>query len=209
MDLLHQLHQEVRGEEFDYTFLLSHLQKYSKPRDKITRLLKNNDIIRIKKGLYVFGERYRKGLVSLEVLANLIYGPSYISFEYALSYYGMIPERVSEITCVTTHKNKLFNTPLGYFSYRHLPLKKYEIGISQQCVEADRCFLMATKEKALADIVGRQKGFKTEKDLSEYLIQGLRIEERELSKLNKTMMSAIANGYNQDSVYLLSKLIKG
>jgi hypothetical protein len=35
-------------------------------------------------GIYVFGERYRRSPFSREVLANMIYGPSYISLDYAL-----------------------------------------------------------------------------------------------------------------------------
>ena len=42
------------------------------------------------------GYKYRK-----EILANNILGLSYISFDYALSYYGIIPEAVHQITCET------------------------------------------------------------------------------------------------------------
>ena len=57
------------------------------------------------------GKKHRSELIQLEVLANLIYGPSYVSYEYALTYYGLIPERVFEVTSATTQKNKMFNTP--------------------------------------------------------------------------------------------------
>jgi hypothetical protein len=69
------------------------------------------------------------GTVEPMEIANPLYGPSYISLEYALSYYGLIPERVESITSVTTKRSKKFITPLGSFSYEHIPLKAYPIGI--------------------------------------------------------------------------------
>jgi len=75
--------------------------KGTRPRDKISDLLKKGTIIRVKKGLYVFGEDNRKKPYSKEILANLIYGPSYISLDYALQYHGLIPERVEAVTSVT------------------------------------------------------------------------------------------------------------
>src|SRR5262245_29628514 len=92
------IRRNIKTEEFDYPALMQELSQYKKPRDAVTRFLHNGSIVRVKKGLYVFGENYRKGMICKESLANLIYGPSYISLEYALSYYGLIPERVEEIT---------------------------------------------------------------------------------------------------------------
>ena len=73
--------RQIQAEEFDFQSLLDSLQGYARPRDKITGLLRRGDIIRVKKGLYVFGEKYRQRPYSRELLANLIYGPSYISQE--------------------------------------------------------------------------------------------------------------------------------
>lgn len=92
--MIEDLRRRIPHEEFDYQTLLDSLRTYSRPRDKITALLKKGVIVRIKKGLYIFGEEYRKNPYSNEILANLICGPSYISLEYALQYYGLIPERV-------------------------------------------------------------------------------------------------------------------
>lgn len=206
MDIMQGLRQHVKGEELDYVFLLNYLKDYSKPRDKISRLLKRKDLIRVKKGLYVFGERYRRELISLGVLANLIYGPSYISLEYALAYYGLIPERVVEITSVTTHKNKSFKTPLGIFTYQHMPVRKYVGGIYQLESEGGGCFLMASPEKALSDVISRQH-FRNAEELRIYLMQGLRIEEESLTKLNQSHLIDIAKAYRHPSVTLLKNLI--
>ena len=108
---------------------MSLLQEYAKPRDRITALLAAGNLIRVRKGLYVLGDKYRRGPIHREILANLIYGPSYVSLDYALSQYGLIPERVEDVTSITTGENKKFSTPLGVFTYQHLPLRRYSTGI--------------------------------------------------------------------------------
>lgn len=207
MKTLDQLRHYCEGEEFDYSLLMHVLDGYAKPRDKVTRYLREGDIIRIKKGLYIFGERWRKGLVSTEVLANLIYGPSYISLEYALSYYGLIPERVEHITSVTTQKNKEFATPVGIFTYHHLPLDRYQIGIRQERIDKTRYFLIASKEKALADLVALQKPILDREKLWDYLIEGLRIDKKALLKFNRSHLREIALAYHQEDVNQLYQLI--
>ena len=101
-----QLRKTIISEEFDYALLSAALSNYSAVRQKINQLLKEKIIVRVKKGLYVFAAEYRTNLVCKETLANLIYGPSYISLEYALGFHGIIPERVEIITSISTKKIK-------------------------------------------------------------------------------------------------------
>ncbi|MDQ2993682.1 MAG: hypothetical protein M3R00_01875 [Pseudomonadota bacterium] len=61
-------------EEIDYNLLMGCLKEFSAPRDVITRMLQTGELIRVKKGIYVFGKDYAKRPYSLEVLANMIYG---------------------------------------------------------------------------------------------------------------------------------------
>lgn len=196
MNNFRQWQKELVGPELDYPFLIHHLQGYSKPRDKITRLLKNGDLIRVKKGLYVLGESHRQQLVSLEVLANLIYGPSYLSLEYALSFYGLIPERVECLTSMTTQKNKVFKTPLGVFSYRHLASHKYHEGLVLQSLDGKRHFIIASPEKAIADILDHQKSLTQTKEVLEFLIDNQRIEEYQLRKLSLRNLTKLAKIYD-------------
>jgi predicted transcriptional regulator of viral defense system len=95
---MESIRKHIPNEEFDYQTLLHGLGQYSRPRDKISDLLRKGVIIRVKKGIYIFGEDYRRRPFSREILANLIYGPSYISLEYALHYFGLIPERVEAVS---------------------------------------------------------------------------------------------------------------
>jgi predicted transcriptional regulator of viral defense system len=82
-------------------------------------------VVRVKKGLYIFGDEYRIRPFSRESLANLIYGPSIISLESALSFHGLIPERVATVTSVTPKRSKRFTTPVGCFVYRQVPLSYF------------------------------------------------------------------------------------
>src|SRR5450759_4428928 len=107
------------------------LRRYARPRDRVTTLLNRRAIIRVKKGLYIFGPTYRRAPYSRELLANLIYGPSCVSLEYALSYYGLTPERVDSVTSVTTGKSRTFDTPVGRFTYWPVPERVFPIGIER------------------------------------------------------------------------------
>jgi len=102
---------------------------YRHPRDKITKLLRDNTIIRVKKGLYLHNREHIRGLPVKELLANLIYGPSYISLQFALSSYGMIPEAALQVSSVTFKKTKRYRTPVGELIYSSVPRPYYLTGI--------------------------------------------------------------------------------
>lgn len=143
-----------------------------------------------------------------ESLANLIYGPSYLSLEYALSYYGLIPERVEEVTSMTPLRSKIFRTPLGVFAYEHLHLRKMAIGLT--LIEADRRhqFLIATPEKALADRISFHKNLTTTQDVYSFVCEGLRIEEEALAKLQIPLLQKIEEVYHNPAVTSLTQLVK-
>ena len=204
------LRKEITQEEFDYQTLLNCLKGYARPRDKISDLLKKGIIIRVKKGLYIFGEAFRKKPYSPEILANLIYGPSYISLEYALQYHGFIPERVAAFTSVTTGRTRTFHSPVGLFIYKSIPLSGFRIGMDRIEIGEGRAFLIAVPEKALADKVylDRGPGIRTQKMMSAYLENDLRIEAAELIKLNPAILDEIAQRYRSNKVRLLSHIVR-
>lgn len=203
------IRNSTANEEIDYNLLITCLQTYKSPRDVITRLLKKQDLIRIKKGIYVFGELYRRRLISLEVLANQIYGPSYVSREFALQYYGFIPESVKEVTCMTTKKNKIFKTILGYFSYTHLSIKKFSIGITL-LKNVNFSALIATPEKAIVDFIYNRKELcQTPAELLELLLDNYRIDENKLKTLNIKLLQELAKTYNYPTINLLLTFIQG
>lgn len=200
------LRREIRGEIFDYQILLHYLNDVKYPRAKISRLLKNGEIIRVKKGLYAFGEIWRKGDISLEQTANLIYGPSCISFEYALFRYGMIAERAVVITSLTIGRAKTFETPLGTFRYRSIDKSKFGVGIEYLELPGEGGFFIASREKALADLVSRIKTTLSLADLRFYLLEELRMSEESLTSLDKKKLEEIASIYQNNLVNKLLQL---
>lgn len=207
---IYTLRRQAGREEIDYLLLKSLLSDVAYPRDKITRLLQTQALIRVKKGLYVFGVESAKKPFSTELLANLIYGPSAISLHYALSFYGIIPERVYTITSITNKRNKQFSTPVGEFSYRYLSSLKYAIGIARLSIDAERHVFIATPEKALADLLllsCPKKSIKNIQELKHYLLNDQRMEEKQLKSLNIPLLRAIADVYQSLGVNLLVEYV--
>ena len=194
------------SEIIDYQFLMDRLKGYKQPRLKLASLLKRGDLIRIKKGLYVIAPTHFHGLYSREILANVIYGPSYLSLEYALAYYGLIPEKVEIVTSITCNRYKNFNTPLGSFIYYYLHPDKYSMGVTYRKLDERRGFLIATKEKALCDCVARQPHLHNQEDIEHYLF-GLRLEVKDLMKFSIKKISEIAKIYQNHQVNLLKTII--
>ncbi|MBP6219395.1 MAG: hypothetical protein KA436_12490 [Oligoflexales bacterium] len=190
--------------ELDYNYLSSLFSKYSRPRQEISRLLKSEMLIRVKKGLYVRSSELFPAF-SKEILANLIYGPSYISLEYALSFYGAIPERIEELTCVTCNRHKIFKTPVGCFSYRYLHLDRYAPGIRSLEIDETRFILIATAEKALVDKIWFSRKYLQKDDLENLIFEDLRIEKSFLLKMRIPLLRQIIHAYQ---IPLLQNLIK-
>jgi hypothetical protein len=208
--MIERLRKQIPAEEFDYQPLLDGLKEYSRPRDKITDMLRKRMLIRVKKGIYVFGETYARGPFSREVLANMIYGPSYVSLDYALHYYALIPERVEAVTSVTCGRSRRFSTPVGLFLYRMIPMAAYQIGMDRVEIEGGRSFLMATPEKALADKVrdDRGTGVRTQEEMRSYLLDHLRIDPEGLRKLDPDRLAAIASRYHSRKVWRLADMAR-
>ena len=108
-------------------------------------------IIKLKKGMYLLNKNDRKVDPSRVFLACQIYSPSYISLEYALSFYGLIPERVADITCVTTRKTMRFKNELGNFIYQHIKPLAFR-GFVAMKDDAGFTFFIAEAEKAVVDL---------------------------------------------------------
>lgn len=206
--VIEQIRKSINREEFDYQALIACLKGYSRPRDKITDLLGEGQIIRVKKGLYIFGPDYRRIPYSREILANLIYGPSYISLEYALSYHGLIPERVEALTSVTTGRTRTFTTPVGVFTYHMIPLPAFQVGMTRVELDDGGAFLIAAPEKALVDkiFVDRTSEIRTLKGLEAYLFEDLRIDQDLFSKLGRSDILHYVDRYSSAKLQLLSIL---
>jgi predicted transcriptional regulator of viral defense system len=209
---IYELRTLFDAEIIDFNQLNAILQLYAHPRGKIHQWLNTGALIRVKKGLYVFGQQARRKTYSLELLANLIYGPSAISLHYALAYYGLIPEAVYTVTSITNKRNKVFNTPVGVFTYSYLHPLKYAIGINLETGIDGRNFLIASPEKALCDtlILANEKlKFMHNDDVATFLFENLRIDETVFKELSFSSIKKIAACYNHLSLkHLVSYLGK-
>jgi hypothetical protein len=207
--MIDDLRARIEGEEFDYQTLLDSLKQYERPRDKISSLLRQKAIIRVKKGIYVFGPKHVRRPFSREILANMIYGPSCISLDFALHYHGLIPERVEAVTSVTTGRGRRFFTPVGLFIYRPIASGAFPVGIDQVQLDGGRSFLIAVPEKALADKIqdDRGTGIRSQEDMQRYLMESLRIDAESLKKLRTETLSILAERYGSRKLQLLNKVI--
>lgn len=201
------LRNKIGRDEFDYVALTEALSNYASPRSKITSLLRSGEIIRVKKGMYVFGDEHRKSPLCREMLANLIYGPSAVSLETALSYYQMIPEIVRSITSVTTGRARRFETPLGLFTYR--PTPSLAPGIDR-IVLGDKAFLIALPERALADKIrdDRNGEIRNRRQMEEYLFENLRIDLDTLKELSSDFMCLLAEKLGSQKVAVCGATIR-
>lgn len=204
------LRNRIPTEIFDYQTLIDALKGLSSPRDKITYLFRKGIIIRVKKGLYVFGDTYRRHPYSKELLANLVYGPSYLSLDYALAYYGAIPERVEALTSVTLNRSRKFRTPVGLFIYRQIPARAYKAGMVRVEGDRDQAFLIASLEKALADKIVSVRGvpIASSEDMRRFLEEDLRIDAGVIRALSPETIGDFAARYRSLKLRRLSGLVR-
>lgn len=186
--------------------IMPFLADYTNPRDYISRLVKKGDLIRLKNGFFIIANRIRETRAPYEQISNLLYGPSYISLEWALSIYGMIPEGVYVVTSVSTKQTKRFETPIGNFEYSHLSHSRYAIGIDQKQNSSGN-YLIATPEKALADLIYFKSKNLSKKDLLIDLIEARRIDESQLKQLNKQLLLQIAEQYRSQVIKELTNML--
>ena len=152
---------------------------------KVANLEKEGRIIRLKRGMYVVNPNESGKLLSLGLIGNLLYGPSYVSMLTALREYGLIPERVEVIESMTTHLTVSFENPVGTFEYHHCAKDYYSIGITQR-EEEGITYLIATPEKALCDYIvcTTRLPLRFIKDTYIFLEEDLRLDMDAFMKMN-------------------------
>lgn len=193
----------------DVAVLRSLFPDYRFSGDKILALESEGKLIRLKKGLYVCASK--DALLSLELIANHLYGPSYVSMESALRYYGLIPEQVQVVRSTVAGRSKTFENSLGTFQYTHADSDYYSIGIDQRKVDEKYTFLIASPEKALCDMVVATSRlyFQSVKSVGIYLEQDLRFEMDALPTLDTSIIEqCTAVGKKNKSLEYLLKFIR-
>ena len=179
---------------FSHGALLPMLADYRRPNDKISEWLADETLISIKRGVYILNPQITGQPISLMLIANQLYGPSYVSLDYALSHYGLIPETVHEVTSVTTRRAKTYNNALGRFSYARSALNIYPLGIRSVRNEAGHYVLMASPEKALCDklIQTANLNIRSPGVMRDYLDRDLRLDFVEAGAFDLALLRKIA-----------------
>ncbi|MGL6266343.1 MAG: type IV toxin-antitoxin system AbiEi family antitoxin domain-containing protein [Chitinophagaceae bacterium] len=191
--------------------LLDILKEYKRPHDKIDELVKQHMLVQVKRGLYIPGTKLNITSPELFLIANHLYGPSYISIDSALSYWGLIPERVYEISSVTTSNSKTFKTAIGRFSFRNMPLPYYSLGIRQVELTKRQIVLMASGEKALCDKIITTSGIllRSVKQTLALLKEDFRIDIEQLRSLDATLITTwLEIAPKENSLRVLVKTLK-
>ena len=189
---------------YDFQSLRIKYKKYSNIYQKINNECKKGILVKIKRGLYT-DDLYN----DKEVIANICYNPSYISFEYALSYYGVIPEFVSTFTSATFGKknNKIYHMKDCTFDYKNVPDEVFPMGILIMKNSKDISYKIASKEKALCDLLYSKYPVRSIKDLKTLLFEDMRIDENEFLKLDFEFIKEIAPLYHSNSLNVLKKYL--
>lgn len=186
---------------FDYQLAMDRLRDYHAPRDKLGHLCQSGEVIRVRKGLYVPGwRRGEEPPVDPLVLAGLIYGPSYVSLETALARHGLIPERVDEISCITSKRAKDFRTPVGRYRYEPVPERVFGCGIRLEQAQGG-AFFLAEPEKALCDRVAMISGLTAAREVAAVLEDDLRVDvDAVMSTFRLPLVQEIAELYRRKNV---------
>lgn len=194
----------------DYGVLASQLTAYKSPRQKIGELEKEGSLIRLKRGLYAVSPKISGKLLSTELIANHIYGPSYVSLESALRYYGMIPEKTYSVDSMTIKRSRKFDNSIARFKYTYCPPSYYSIGIKQVMKEGFS-FLIASPEKALCDVIiyTPQLRLRSMIAFQEYLIDDLRLDMDEFIKMDISIFEECAlHNKKSEELNNIIKLLK-
>lgn len=184
--------------------LLVKFQTYRSPKMKIKREIDNGVYHRITKGWYET-DASTPGYL----LCSYLVSPSYLSFEYALSFHGLIPERVMVYTCATTLKNhsKVYVNAFGRFRFRDVPAEVFAFGVDR-LVEGGYPYLMATPEKALCDLLSKLPPVGSVKELTVLMFENLRIDEDRFDRLNQHDLQFLASRYPKRNLRVLIQYLE-
>lgn len=184
--------------------LRSAFENLKAPKAKIERLVKTDEIIRLRRGLYMDTERK---VFNNFLAANYIVSPSYVSGLTALWYHDVIPEAVVDTISMTTKKTSMYHNPLGVFTYHHCSSDYFFIGIQERTILGNNV-LIAGVEKALCDHITSTPNLNLRYvgETRRWLEEDMRMDMDELSHMDLSIISACAN--NGKKKKMLSNIIK-
>lgn len=190
----------------NHATLIGMLGNYARPNDKISNLIAKQELFPLKRGLYLTANLHES---YYELIANHLYGPSYVSRHWALAYYGLISERVSVVTSMCIARSRQIKTSQGLFHYQAIPASYYSVGITS-IQQGNIAFMIATPEKALTDLLvsTRYLRIQSQAAMLDYLENDLRMDVDDLATLDISKLHAYADlGYKSNMLRQLIKAI--
>lgn len=144
-------------------------------RNSITRWSAAGRLIKLRRGWYALSECAKQRDFALYAAVKMV-NPSYLSLQWALSYYGMIPETIVSFISVTTLKPQHYDNVLGHFVYQSISPHLF-FGFEPRTLSDGRTYMLATPEKALLDLLYLHPEYRSEEDMLE-----LRLDEDYLAE---------------------------
>jgi predicted transcriptional regulator of viral defense system len=192
-----------------HSTLLNTLDDVRRPEQKIKYLTKKGQLTPIMKGWYL--QNVGDLTYSRFHIANVLYGPSYVTSITALSYLGWIADRAVTVDSVVFKRSKELKTSLGLFRYHHLPKDIFHLGITS-LQESDKInCLMASPTKALYDyiLLTPHLTFTGKSDLLTFLEEDLRFDLERMHDLDLVLLGKLVDlGHKERQVRILINLIK-
>ena len=184
--------------------LISELSGYVNPKAKIGRMVEKGELFPIIRGYYEDDPK-----TSPHYLAGVIYGPSYISFEYALNYYKMIPEKKCPVTSAALgkRKEKCHETMFGTFTYRDIPVKAFSSELALHN-ENGYSFIIASPDKALCDTLYNSSPAANMKEFKTLLFDEIGIGKRKIFRLDHVILNQLADLYGCRNLHFLKSLLR-
>ena len=186
------------------SMLIEQLKNYSDTAGKILRMKANGELFQLTRGIYETDSN-----TAGYCLAGVIYGPSYLSFDYALSRYDLIPEAVYTYTSATFQKKKTktFENHFGRFTYRDVPSEAYPFGVLIK-EENGYVYRIASPEKALCDKLYTMAPVTSQKEIERMLFEDLRIEPSDLDGLDANSIILLGGMYHSNNLKYLVKYLE-
>lgn len=179
-------------------------KSYTDVNGKIKRDIDKGILFPLVRGIYEINSQADGYL-----LASYIYGPSYLSFDYALSFHNIIPERVVVYTNATFNKrkSKSYQNHFGLFTYRDVPKEAFPYMV--KAYEEDMySYFIASPEKALCDLLYIKKPVLSIKELKILLFIDLRINKDAFDQFNFQDILFLSSKYISNNIKYLKKYIE-
>lgn len=175
------------GGLFDETVVMNCFPKESPAarHNLVYRASQAGEVAILRRGLYVLREPFRRDMLDPAVLVPLLYGPSYMSFESALRFHGLIPDVVQTVAAATSRRSRTFNTVLGHFSFYSVPCSTLLAGVRLLPFGNEGrsvTGMVASPARAVADVVYLRREVTWKDHGANFLEESMRIDLADLAK---------------------------